>query len=319
MRFRSDRELQLGLTVLMGFQILTALVAIALLGRMSPAIERILVDNVSSIRAVESMLAALARAQRSERPLDARRDFENALAQTKRNVTEADEAEGLRQIELNMSAAFAGDPGAHERTILALQRLADANHAAMRDTDEEARRLSVAAAWAVAFLAVAAVLGSLLVQHRLRRILVVPFGELIEALSEFRSGNRYRRCVSARTTPELAPVLETLNELLDRVVDSKQPAAAGVSADRSLLLHLLDSRDAATVAVSARGEVLVANRAGLSRLAGAEGAALRDAMRRASTAAPDAPPPGYTPIAGGSWLVTLDDVTDSPPDSAPAT
>jgi len=77
---RTDRQLTLAFSVLLGLHVVTSLAAVALFGRMAPAIERIIEENVASVSAVEGMLDAALRARLGE-PLEvARRNFDEALA-----------------------------------------------------------------------------------------------------------------------------------------------------------------------------------------------------------------------------------------------
>jgi 6-phosphogluconate dehydrogenase (decarboxylating) len=46
---RTDRQLTLAFSVLLGLHVVTSLAAVALFGRMAPAIERIIEENVASV------------------------------------------------------------------------------------------------------------------------------------------------------------------------------------------------------------------------------------------------------------------------------
>ena len=60
MRSEASRDLSLSVMALTGVLVLTALVAINLVERMTPKVERVLMENVYSAAAVHEMLAALA-------------------------------------------------------------------------------------------------------------------------------------------------------------------------------------------------------------------------------------------------------------------
>src|SRR5688572_804186 len=92
-------EIKLGVVGLLALQVVTSASAIALLTRMSPAIERIISENVASILAGAEMLGALAELPRDPAAESARRTrFEEALLRARNNVTERDEPEILAAI-----------------------------------------------------------------------------------------------------------------------------------------------------------------------------------------------------------------------------
>src|SRR5690606_10406021 len=86
MRIRD--EVRLGVGALLAIQVLTMIAAVALLARMTPAIDQILENNEKSIRAVERMLLVLAEPPPGPGQPDLRRaHFERALAEAQGNIT----------------------------------------------------------------------------------------------------------------------------------------------------------------------------------------------------------------------------------------
>jgi len=102
------RNFLLSVGMLLACNVLLAFGSIGLLTRMSPAIERILRENVSSDEAVEYMLVLLAQAAR-ERPSDARqKHFEQALQRARKHVTEPEEVSVLEHVAQWYGAASQG-------------------------------------------------------------------------------------------------------------------------------------------------------------------------------------------------------------------
>ncbi len=282
----TGRQLIGSFGVLLAIQALTSLVAIGLLGRMGPAIEHIMQDNVYSVEAVEDMLAVIARPGPASPEL--RRAYAEALERAKSNVTDPEEREPLSALERPMQAALAGDLEARAESAEALRRLGRVNRLAMQRADDEARRLGIAGAWAAAFLGFAGLAASLLAMARARRRILSPVAEMARVVRAHQEGEPHRRCaVPAGTVPELARVMDELDRLYDVEESARVPAPAS-DLDRRALLHLLDARDEPTVILDADGRVAASNRAADDVLAGEDGARLRDALRQAKPGATDA-------------------------------
>ena len=206
------REASLGSSVLIALQIAIAGCAIVLLNRMTPAIGRIVDDNVYSEEAVEDMLAALA----MPAPIDEGR-FEVAFERARNNVTEPTEPALLELVHLHRAAAFGGDAAALGIVIDALRGLGDVNRQSMSRADAAARQLGLTGAWAAALLgALAAGLG-VLVQRRLRLRIEVPIDEVRATLARVRQHDLQARCPPNFQAPaEVQEIASAVNALLDR-------------------------------------------------------------------------------------------------------
>ena len=286
---RSGKELVGSLAILLVIQALTSLVAIALLGRMSPAIEHILEENVYSVEAVEAMVGAIA----VPGPADAAtyRTYVDALERARDNVTEEAERPILARLTQLRDAALSGDPDAERESIAALRDLGRINREAMQAADDEAKRLGFAGAWAAAFLGFVGLLASLLAIGRARRRILAPLAEMARVIEAREAGATHRRCtLPPKSGPEPALVLTTLNELFDRIerVSPSPSARATADLDRALVLALLDAREEALAVVDAKGELVVANTKAEAALAGDGGDRLRQALRRAAREGADA-------------------------------
>lgn len=271
------RELQLTIAVLMGIQVLVALGSVLLFQRMAPAIELILEENVYSLEAIEDMLVVLVDRERPDAGASAA--FEDALARAEQNITERRERPVVAVLEARYRAALAGDPEARREVLLALQALGEINRGAAVEADQEAKRLGVSGAWAVVFLGLIGFAWGVLALRRFRRRVTLPVLELHQVLEAHRTGASLRRCHHGDSVRELDDIQREVNHLLDlRSRPEAQDEASDL--DRGVLLHFLEQRPAPTFVLDAGGTVAAANTAGLDRLAGDGGAALRAGLQR---------------------------------------
>jgi hypothetical protein len=285
------QQFRLSLAILVGFQLITAFGAIALLSRMTPAIAEILDENEFSIEEARRMLLVLA--SRAFEPDQAalEQEFQQALARAYENITEPGEVEALDELKQSGPAAVAGDSAALRQTVEGIRRFVAINREAMLRADHEARRLGTAGAWAAVFLALAAMTSTVLVGRRLAQRVLDPLSELYEVSEAARAGDRFRRCRGMGATPEMVRLMESVNLLLD------QSAAPGVTPhpngdkSRAVALHFLSQRPEPAFVVDAKGEVEMANSAGLETLRGPEGETLRRELSAASTAETPHPRP----------------------------
>lgn len=268
-------ELRLALAVLLVLELGTALAAVVLLGRMSPAIELILADNVASVEAAEDMLREIARAG----ALDERQArFEDALERARRNVTLEEEQPLVELVRRRGPAALAAAPGepAREEVIDAIHRLAALNRISMGEADERAKQLGFAGAWAATFLGLTSLLLALLLVRRLDRRIADPLDDLHEVVAAVARGDRHRRCHSAGP-PEIIAIGRGLNRLLDdRGAPERTRRLAEV--DRATVLRLLDALPEPAFVVRIDGTVVSASESALDLLEGSEREALQEAV-----------------------------------------
>lgn len=258
---RLHTESRLGIGALLSLQLLTSFAAIGLLARVTPAVERILLDNVRSVEAAEEMLAAMALPDE-----DAAARFEAALAAASSNVTEPEEAPLLEDLGRLGPGALAGDPVQRRQAIAAVQALSLVNRRSMQQADDEARFLGQAGAWTSALAGMAGFVLSLLVYDRTRRRLVLPVLELHATLAAARQGDHLRRCTHLDGPVETLRIADDLNWLLEQVAQSRRsrPGMAGL---RPHLLALLERHPGPTLVIDAKGEAVALNQAALDRIA----------------------------------------------------
>lgn len=258
---RLHTESRLGIGALLALQLATSFAAIGLLARVSPAVERILLDNVRSVEAAEQMLAALALPEE-----DAGARFEAALGAARANVTEAEELPLLEDLDRLGPAALAGDPTARRQAVAALEALSLVNRRSMQQADDEARFLGQAGAWTSALAGMAGFVLSLVVYDRTRRRMVLPVQELHATLAAARQGDHLRRCTHTEGPVETVRIADDLNWLLEQLGQTRRPKP-GMTGLRPHLLALLERQPGPTLVLDARGEALALNQAALDRIA----------------------------------------------------
>lgn len=241
MKSKAARELNLGLAALAGMLVLTALVAIHVLERMSPAVARVVDENVSSLQASSEMLAALAAQRLPEHAAaTARQRFADALAAASRNQTELGESGAIAELREVSAGALAGDPRALEHALAAIASLERANRLAMQKASVDARRLGTAGAWAPTLLGLLGFAAGSLVRQRLQRRVAAPLLELERVLLSFEAGDQLQRCTNAGSSVAQQHALRALNRLLD-MVESPSPKPSAVAGPAELAPWLLDA------------------------------------------------------------------------------
>lgn len=250
------RELAVWMGVFLALYVVMAFGAIQLLVRMTPAIERILRENVYSVTAVEEMLAAaadpvhLARSQK----------FLSALQKARNNITELAETEILDRIDPLWRIAMDGDAAAMSELVPLLEQLGRINRESMQRADAQAKRLGRAGAWAVAMLGFSGFLIGLYAMRRLRRHFLDPLEEIHDVMRAFQQKDRFRRCALQRQSPEFREIGEAINRLLD-MEWSQSEAAFRRSAhlDRAALLRLMDNQSNPLAVLDAAGQIHATN------------------------------------------------------------
>lgn len=264
------REASLGLGALLGLQLALAGFAVALLTRMSPAIEHILEENVYSGEAVEQMLAELT--LHADTPVEARERFDEALARARSNVTEDAEPALLDSIEAGADAAFAGDIAVRRQVADTLRHLAEVNRESMIRADERAQRLGRAGAWAAAILGASSLALGIVVYRRMRARLEVPIEAVRRCLHAARGGNWQARCVASDGPLEVRQIADDVNWLLDEL---RQRAHADTEATepvaRAALLAMLERCPGPAAVVDAQGHAVALNAAALDVVAATTG------------------------------------------------
>ncbi len=249
---RPTFEARLGLAGLVAVQLTTSIAGVLLLDRMSPAVERILTDNVYSTETVEEMLAALVTPNGDAR-------FHAALSRARRNITEPEEGELIEVLDRVGSPALSGDTAARADAARALRRLGAVNRESIAAEDLAAQRLGLAGAWAMALLGFAGFLVNIGTFRRLTRRLLLPVVEIDAVLAAARSGDAYRRCAGSTGSVAGGRAMANLNWLLDRQPGCRDEVPEDARL-RDMLTLLLDQRtDRPVVMADISGDIVGTN------------------------------------------------------------
>lgn len=277
MNLRGD--IKVGIGLLLVIQVATTLSAVALLGRMRPAIRHVISENVESLKAVERMLDALVRLREPGLAGAAREQLDAAYRKAERNVTVKGEREIIARIGALKDRLLGGEDAARGLLLDELSSLAEVNQRAMHEASRRAESLGLAGAWAAFLLGVLSILASVVVVRRLYRHLLSPLREILDTLEAARLGDPHRRCRTGEVPGELDRAAQEINLLLDRHVLAPAETLTPQSAtDRALLLTLLDARSEPVAVVSRSGGLLAANQRAEALLAAPDAGPLREAL-----------------------------------------
>lgn len=273
---RAATHIRVGMVLLLVVQVCTSFAGVLLLARMSPAVERILGENVQSLEATEGMWRAVAAPSRT--------DFDDHLQAAAGNVTEVGEDAVIADLREHAPRAFSGEVAARFEILSALEQLGEVNREAMERKMREARHLGVAGAWVMVVLGLAGYASNIWVSRRYRVALLAPLLDLLGVVRSTLEGDRIRRCRANCEVAELRELSTGVNRLLDADAGHRTgPVRQGASTDRLALLALLDARSEAVVVLDGEGALVAANVAAQDRLSGAEGPAWKDAAAKADS------------------------------------
>jgi hypothetical protein len=274
------RELRLATGTFLVSNLILSFGAIGLFTRMGPAIERILQENVYSIRAAEDVLGELALAGEDPLPETSRLAIRNALVRARSNVTEPQEMPLLDRIGDHIERALDGDAVARVAVVANTRALIAVNHDAVSRRDDQASRLGRAGAWAAALIGMMTFALSLFVARRIERRMVGLLVQLSSVLTENRAGPSRRRVHPTEGPSEVREISDLVNQLLDERLERRPDQADdGASLYEDALRAMLLREPDGAALVDARGALLRASPIALDRLASAEGDGLRERLR----------------------------------------
>lgn len=310
------RDLLLGVGSLFMLNLVLALVTIGVFTRMGPAIEGSLRENVPVLESGEEMLAVLAEADAAPFDTGQRARFADARTRAERHAGDATRAPLTRLAALEAAVATA-DGRARREAIEQIRRLTERNHAGLRESEREARRLGLAGAWFSVFVASFALILGIIAVRRLTHRLLVPVSDLWATLEAARAGNIYRRCVVSNPPVEISRIVTQVNEMLDLRTSPQPYAERRAQADRAVVVWALRQRPHPTFVVDERGQIFAANGPAHTLLGTPAGAAVRLAFAAGSpTKAAARMPAGFDltaePVPEGSvWVCEVRETASS--------
>lgn len=266
-------EIGLSIAALLVVQLSTSFAAVGLLSRMSPAVERIVEENLHSEEAALDILAILAAPVVDDAD---RINFRRCLERARSNITEEGEANQVATIERYGEEALEGEPFSRAAVVEAALGLAQVNQRSMRDADHAARRLGLAGAWTAVLLGLVSFALSLAISRRLTRRIDLPLYEMEEALNGVRQGDTFRRVSITDSPVEVLRIADGVNALLDAsMIRTTRTTIHAIDPVRAALLKLLDERPIPTLIVDEDGTVVATNRAAMALENAAVGRAAR--------------------------------------------
>lgn len=272
-------EIRTGIGVVVSAQMIVAFASIGLVTRMSPAIERILYENVRSTTAVEQMYGAIARRECGLAQAEAEASFDEALAAEKANITVDGEGVLVDEVDQLWRRGMAGDCDAMDVVTRDLDGIAALNRGEMSRQDLQAKRLGAAGAWATVLLGLATFGISAMISRRFIQRIAYPISEIEAVLVAANLGDPYRRCRRLDGPAEFGAISMRLNQLLDKRLAQDETEDPQLRAtDRCLLQHLLDRMPDAVVAVDRSGAVIAASDRAMDVIAGSGVNSLADAL-----------------------------------------
>jgi hypothetical protein len=278
------RNLRLAVAGLLALHLASASAAIAILGRVQPAVDMAFEHRAESQRAVEGMLVVLA----SPTDNTSQDRFERAWQRAWTSLDGDEDRARLKRVQLLSRQAFAGADGARTLLLDELSGFGTAHRDELQAAQSSAERLGTGGAWAVVFLALLTLGGALAALRRMDRRVLIPLEEIHDVLGGWRRGDAHRRCRPARgAASELARAMASLNEVLDDRQEALVTATAaervaligGEEVDHVTLLRVMDLASLPMAVVDVDGEVLAANAAALDRLA-SESPGVRTRLRQ---------------------------------------
>lgn len=212
------KSVLIGTWMLLGLNLLMALGAILIFGRISPALATAIERNDRSVEACEQMLTEIALAPTDDwdRLGDPSTEFRTALEVAQANVTEEGESEVIERIEAIWQSDAAVTAETRMQLIQAINELSLLNRNAMIAAESRARRLGWTGAWTVAFMAGLSFIIGLVYMRTLHRQILEPVEEIRSVVEAHRHGDTLRRCSLLHIPPELRALYRDLNAILDQ-------------------------------------------------------------------------------------------------------
>ena len=176
--------------------------------RLAPAIKNINNRNTQSLLYAEQMLKSVS----SQKDI---KTFEQNLEKSKQNITEDNEQEAIIEIEKDYKRAFNGDRIAEEKTIDDIIYLTSINRKAMIEAGNQALKLENIGIWLIIFPTIFAWIIGIMLLKLLYNSFIKPLSILKSVISDYRKGNKMRRCPKISQSAEFQEIYNDINTILD--------------------------------------------------------------------------------------------------------
>lgn len=184
--------------------------------RTAPIIETIVEQNANSVMACEKMLASLALAVNDSQVNKSLIDsFSLGLQTAESNITESDEIIYIEKVKEKYKQAFNGNYESKTEVITAINKISAINWAVIVRTGKQVKKLGLAGAWGVAFMASLVFFLSMLFYFRLKYQLIQPVEEIYNVINQIKIGEVKRRCSGYNIPYDMKFIHDEINELLD--------------------------------------------------------------------------------------------------------
>lgn len=176
--------------------------------RLAPAINSINERNTQSLYYAEQMLTNIASRKNINK-------FEEFLNKSKKNITEKNEKEAIENIEKSYKSAFNGNFKAEEYTIENVVKLTEVNRNAMIEEGIKAQKLKNVGIWIIIFPTILMWSIGIALLKNLEKTFIKPLGDLKSAISDYKKGNKMRRCPKFYSESEFQNLYNDINSILD--------------------------------------------------------------------------------------------------------
>ncbi|MGM9992957.1 MAG: hypothetical protein ACI376_09000 [Candidatus Bruticola sp.] len=200
------------------FNLMVAYCCIWIFTRMLPSIEAVIQDNETSIHVSMTMMAMLTQHQHGLVSKHiAMPKFERYLKEAEDLVSEKGETEYLKVIREHYRNAFEGKKLEFNVVTDAIVRLENVNREAMHNSIVKAQHMGRTGAWGIVFMAIMNFIAGLIFMHNLNLKFIEPMEEIEQTISDFKKGNKMRRCLVSSQSMGMEKIMRNLNDLLDSI------------------------------------------------------------------------------------------------------
>ncbi|MGM9999456.1 MAG: hypothetical protein ACI38Q_08755 [Candidatus Bruticola sp.] len=198
------------------FNLMVAYCCIWIFTRMLPSIEAVIQDNETSIHVSMAMMAMLTQHHHGlVSRYQAVPKFERYLKEAEERVSEEGEIEYLKIIRTHYQNAFDGKKLEFNVVTDAIVKLENLNREAMHNSIVKAQHMGRTGAWGIVFMAVMNFIAGLMFMHNLNLKFIEPMEEIEQTISDFKKGNKMRRCTVFNRSMGMEKFMRNLNDLLD--------------------------------------------------------------------------------------------------------